>query len=68
MAPTDSVPADSQRAEGWKVHHVVFGLKLKEKMDGLGVEAHLQYPGARTTYRAISDFFIQKLAPNKVQK
>ena len=68
MAPGDPVPADSQRAEGWKVHHVVFGLKLKEKMDGLGVEAHLQYPGARMAYRAISDFFIQKLAANKGPK
>jgi acetyl esterase len=68
MAPGDPVPPDAQRAEGWKVHHVVFGLKLKEKMDGLGVEASLQYPGARTAYRAISDFFVQKLAPDKVPK
>jgi acetyl esterase/lipase len=68
MAPGDPVPADSRRAEGWKVHHVVFGLKLKEKMDGLGVEAHLQYPGARTAYRAISDFLVHKLAPNKVKQ
>jgi acetyl esterase len=68
MAPGDPVPADSQRAEGWKVHHVVFGLKLKEKMDGLGVEANLQYPGARTAYRAISDFLVQKLAANKGPK
>jgi acetyl esterase/lipase len=64
MKPDDPIPADSARAQGWKVHHVMFGIKLKEKMDGLGLEADLKYPGARTTYRSNADFFIQKLKPN----
>jgi acetyl esterase len=61
MKPDDPVPDDARRARGWKVHHVVFGVKLKEKMDALGIEADLKYPGARTTYRSVSHFFIEKL-------
>ena len=61
MKPDDPVPADSSRSQGWKVHHVMFGVKLKEKMDKLGVEADLKYPGAQTTYRSNAGFFITKL-------
>lgn len=61
MAPQDPVPSDPRRAEGWKVHHVMFGLKLKEKMDALGVEADLHYPGAASTYSSIPQFFKTKL-------
>jgi acetyl esterase/lipase len=64
MKPDDPVPAEASRAQGWKVHHVMFGIKLKERMDELGLEADLKYPGARTTYRSNADFFIQKLKPN----
>jgi hypothetical protein len=46
------------------VHHVTFGVKLKEEMDELGIEADLKYPGARTTYRSIVDFFVTKLKPD----
>lgn len=63
MKPDDPVPADATRAQGWKVHHVMFGIKLKEKMDELGLEADLKYPGARTTYQSTADFFIRKLKP-----
>jgi acetyl esterase len=65
MKPDDPVPTDASRAQGWKVHHVIFGVKLKEKMDELGVEADLKYPESQTTYRSIPDFFIKKLKPNK---
>ena len=65
MRPDDPVPDDPSRAGGWKVHHVMFGLKLKEKMDELGVEADLKYPEAQTTYRSSADFFITKLKPDK---
>ncbi len=65
MKPDDPVPTSAKRAQGWKVHHVVFGIKLKEKMDDLGVEADLKYPGAQTTYTSIADFFIKKLKPKK---
>ncbi|MBL7189309.1 MAG: alpha/beta hydrolase fold domain-containing protein [Phycisphaerae bacterium] len=63
MKPGDPVPADASRAQGWKVHHVMFGIKLKEKMDELGLEADLKYPGAETRYRSDADFFIRKLTP-----
>lgn len=64
MNPKDPVPTDSARARGWKVHHVIFGIKLKERMDQLGIEADLRYPGAKTTYDSISSFFIRKLRPD----
>jgi acetyl esterase len=61
MAPGDPVP-DGARAQGWKVHHVNFGLALKERMDAFGLEAHLRYPGARPRYASEAEFFIHKLA------
>lgn len=60
MKPDDPVPT-GDRAQGWKVHHVIFGIKLKEKMDELGVEAHLQYPGQRLEYPSREAFLIAKL-------
>jgi acetyl esterase/lipase len=45
MRPDDPVPDDSERAQGWKVHHVRFGMALKERMDALGIESHVVYPG-----------------------
>jgi acetyl esterase/lipase len=66
MKPDDPVPDNPQRAQGWKVHHVVFGMALKEKMDALGIEADLEYPGARTKYASMSQFFIAKLAKEGV--
>ena len=38
-----------------------FGVKLKEKMDALGIEADLQYPGARTKHGSRDRFLIKKL-------
>ncbi len=64
MRPDAPVPDEASRAQGWKVHHVMFGIKLREKMDELGVEADLKYPGAKTNYRSITDFFIRKLKPD----
>ena len=60
MKPDAPVP-DGAKARGWKIHHVVFGVKLKEKMDKLGVEADLQYPGARTKHRSRDAFLIARL-------
>jgi len=62
MAPDAPVPTDPQRARGWKVHHVMFGVKLKEKMDALGIEADLKYPGASSTYDSVAEFLITKLS------
>jgi len=64
MKPDAPVPDNPSRAQGWKVHHVMFGIKLKEKMDKLGVEADLKYPDAQTTYQSNADFFIKKLKPD----
>ncbi|MEM7368079.1 MAG: alpha/beta hydrolase [Bacteroidota bacterium] len=57
MAPDAPIPTNEKRAFGWKIHHVIFGIKLKEKMDELGVEADLSYPGAETVYQSRIDFF-----------
>jgi acetyl esterase/lipase/nicotinamidase-related amidase len=48
-------------------HSANFGLKLQEKLRGLGVECHLAYPGAPDLkYRSIHEFLIAKLkAPAK---
>jgi hypothetical protein len=43
-----------------KVHHVIFGVKLKEKMDAIGVEADLQYPDVTTKYGLRERFLITK--------
>lgn len=61
MKPDDPVPAGA-RSQGWKVHHVIFGVKLKEKMDEIGAEADLQYPSAKTKYSSRERFLITKLA------
>ena len=63
--PDDPIPTDPQKARSWKVHHVMFGVKLKEKMDELGVEANLQHPGIETHYKSQEHFFITKLKENK---
>lgn len=59
MAPEDPVPA--QGAAGWQIHHVVFGVKLKEKADELGLESYLGYPGRDTPYFSVVEFFDEKL-------
>ncbi len=61
MAPQEPVPSDTKKARGWKVHNVMFGVKLKEKLDKLGVEAVLVYPGVKSKYKSQLDFFKQKL-------
>jgi len=65
MAPDAPVPTDPGRARGWKVHHVMFGVKLKEKMDALGIEADLKYPGGSSTYTSVADFFKAKFGKSK---
>ena len=64
MKPDAPIPSDTRKAQGWKVHHVIFGIKLKEKMDQLGVEANLKYPEAQTKYKSPTGFFIAKLKPD----
>ena len=66
MAPDANKPSgDKNRLRGWLVHHVVFGTKLKEKADELGVEADLSYPGSGSKYPSQVDFFRDKLLEGK---
>ena len=39
----------------------MFGVRLKEKMDALGVEADLSYPGATSRYGSMPEFFKTEL-------
>jgi len=61
MSPDAEVPGDPERVRGWIVHHVEFGIALKEKMDELNIEADLKYPGAETKYESLVEFFVDKL-------
>ncbi len=65
MNPDDPVPTNPSRVQSWKSHHVMFGVKLKEKMDKLGIEAYLKYPDAETPYQTYAEFFIAKLKPKR---
>jgi acetyl esterase/lipase len=60
MAPDDAIP-EGDKASGWQVHHVNFGLALKEKLDAAGVEAVVQYPGKRSQYGSAAGFLAAKL-------
>lgn len=62
MSPDSSAPADPEKAYGWRVHHVQFGIALKQKMDALQVESHLVYPGSEDgRYPRLAPFLIEKL-------
>ena len=61
MKPNALVPNNMKKARGWIVHHVDFGIALKEKMDGLGVEANLKYPNSKTQYETLDKFLTVKL-------
>ena len=61
MSPTDKLPSVPKRVRGWLIHHVNLGIALKEKTDSLNLEAHLKYPGARTSYDSLVAFFVDKL-------
>ena len=66
MAPDTKKPSgDKDRVRGWLIHHVVFGTKLKEKADELGVEADLSYPGSGSKYSSDVAFFRDKLLEGK---
>ena len=60
MAPGDPIP-DPEDQMAWELHHVNFGIKLKEKMDKLRVEAALEYPGVQAAYNSTVHFFTEKL-------
>ncbi|MFK8058643.1 MAG: alpha/beta hydrolase fold domain-containing protein [Polaribacter sp.] len=61
MTPNASIPGKENKIRGWIVHHVDFGIALKEKMDKLNIESYLKYPTAKTKYKSLVLFFIDKL-------
>ena len=58
-----NTPVDENTSPGTWVHHPCFGIKLKEQMDRLHLECHLQYPGGPpdSTYKGPVEFVIDKL-------
>ena len=58
-----NVPVDEETFWGIWVHHPIMGIKLKEAMDGLGMECHLEYTGGPPVpeYASLEDFIIRKL-------
>ena len=66
MSPDAKKPSgDKDRVRGWLIHHVVFGTKLKEKADELGIEADLSYPGSGSKYPSDVAFLRDKLLEGK---
>ena len=61
MRPNAPVPKNANKIRGWIVHHVDFGIALKEKMDSLNIESHLRFPSAKTKYNSLVAFFKDKL-------
>jgi hypothetical protein len=51
---------------GHGIHHPVYGVKMKEKMDAAGVECHLVIPGVSESenYAAANEFLFGKLLGN----
>ena len=61
MSPDAPVP-NGEKAQGWQIHHVQFGVVLKQKMDALGLESHLIYPGnPDKDYQSMTQFLTAKL-------
>ena len=56
-------PVDETTPPGKWVHHPILGIKCKEAMDALGIEAHVVYKGGpeNKTYASGVDFMINKL-------
>ena len=58
----DAAPTLEGQPEKDPTHSAMFGVKLKEKLDTVGVECHLVHPGVgQTKYRTRCEFLIDKL-------
>lgn len=58
--PRGPLPADAKPGTG--IHHINFGLKLKEQMDKLGIECTIRHQDERTnSAQEIVDFFVKHL-------
>ncbi len=65
MAPDDPLPVKRWEINSWQVHHVIFGIKLKELADKYGNEVNLNYPGADVQYKSIVEFARAKFYRNE---
>lgn len=61
MPPDETPPSKMAEARGWIIHHVTHGQKLKETLDGAGVENYLMYPGETPRYGSVPEFLKAKL-------
>ncbi len=60
MAPGSPIPENNPN--GWKIHHVNFGLAMEEKLKAAGVQVTLNYPGAEgVQFSSVNEFLIDKL-------
>jgi acetyl esterase len=58
------LPADAKPGQG--IHHINFGLKLKEQMDKLGIECTVRHADEKTdSAQEMIDFFVKHLAAGK---
>ncbi len=62
-AAAANTPVTAQSPPNEWVHHPRLGLKLKQAMDKLGIECHVQYKGGPPikAYRGVNDFLVKKL-------
>jgi len=58
-----NVPVTERSNPGLWVHHPIMGIKLKEAMEALGLECHVQYPDGPPIpdYKSQHDFIVRKL-------
>ena len=61
FGPDKKPPSQQARLKNFIIHHVQFGIDLKEKADEVGVENHLSYPKANSDYASNVKFMIDKL-------
>ena len=61
MAPDAPQPKEPARVQGWRVHHVNFGIALLNQAKELGVSAYLKHPGADARFSSDIDFFRERL-------
>lgn len=61
MKPDDQVPTDKKKANGWKIHHVNFGIAMEERLRLAGVEAILKYPEIELPFDNDVEFLIHHL-------
>ena len=55
MRPDDPLP--TERTLNWQIHHVIFGIKLNERAEELGLITNLTYPGSASPHSSVAEFF-----------